>query len=129
MQGYTLLYVSNTQFMDFLHQEKEGRTSLLSLNDFHWDKQMHSAQIHTVIALKFVYVLALYGPAGEELTTEPPRMQPGLGPSVHMELKNLLRHRQGGQANNTGACEDLLFSLKWGLRHFTIYVHLNSICP
>ena len=60
-------------------------------------------------------MLALYGPAGEELTTEPPRMQPGFEPSVHMEVKNLLRHRQGGRANNTVACEDLFFSLKWGL--------------
>ena len=70
--------------------------------------------LHAVNVLKFAYVLALYGPAGEELTTEPPRMQPGLGPSVHMELKNLLRHRQRGQANNTGACEDLFFSPKMG---------------
>lgn len=74
------------------------------------------------MALKFVYVLALYGPAGEELTTEPPRMQPGLRPSVHMELKNLLRHRHGGQASNTSTCEDLFFSLKWGLWHFMIQV-------
>lgn len=66
-------------------------------------------------------MLALYVPAGEELTTEPPRMQPGLGPSVHMEVKNLLRHRQGGQADEPGAAsEDLYFSLKWGLRHFMI---------
>lgn len=78
---------------------------------------------------KYVYVSAVYSPAGEELTTEPPRMQPGLGPSVHMELKNLLHHRQGGQANNTGAHEDLCLSLKWEFRHFIIYVHLNSLSP
>lgn len=61
----------------------------------HCTKFRHTCE-HTVTALKFMYVLDLYGPAGEELTTEPPRMQPGFGPSVHMELKNLLRHRQGG---------------------------------
>lgn len=82
--------------------------------DFMHLRKFRHLHRHTAIALKFVYVLALYGPAGEELTTEPPRMQPGLGPSVHMELKNLLRHRQGGQANNTRTCEDLFFSLKWG---------------
>lgn len=99
--------------------------------DFMHLRKFRHLHRHTAIALKFVYVLALYGPAGEELTTEPPRMQPGLGPSVHMELKNLLRHRQGGQANNTRTCEDLFFSLKWGLRHFYDlgYVNLNSICP
>lgn len=73
-----------------------------------------------VISLKSVYVLSFtlcLSFADEELTTEPPRMQPGLGPSVHMELKNLLRHRQGGQASNSGACEDSLSRLKLGLRH------------
>lgn len=85
--------------------------------------------LRTVIS-RFVYVLALLSPAGEELTTKPPCMQPGLGPSVHMDLKNLLRHRQEGQANNFGACEDLFFSLKWGAKPFydLSYVHLNSIC-
>lgn len=56
-----------------------------------------------------------YCSAGEELTTEPPRMQPGLEPSVHMEVKNLLRHRQGGQANNTRTCEDLFSAQNGGL--------------
>lgn len=69
------------------------------LSDFHFYKYMYCTEFrhlrgHTVITLKFVYASAFHGPAGEELSTEPPRMQPGLGPSVHMELKNLLRHRQ-----------------------------------
>lgn len=53
-----------------------------------------------------MHVLALHGPAGEVLTTEPPCMQSGRRPSVHMDLKNLLRHRQTGRAKNTGACKD-----------------------
>lgn len=65
--------------------------------------------------------------AVEELTTEPPRMQPGLGVSVHMEMKNLLRHRLGGRANGTEAHEDFFFSLQPGLRVLIIHVHLYSI--
>lgn len=40
------------------------------------------------------------------LRSETPRMHPGPGPTVHMEVKNLLRHRPGGQANNTRTCQD-----------------------
>lgn len=40
------------------------------------------------------------------LCLETPRVHPGPGPSVHMEVKNLLRHRPGGQDNNTSICRD-----------------------
>lgn len=67
-------------------------------------------------ALKFVYVLALYSPAVDELTREPPRMQPGLRPSVHMELKI---YCATGRENKPTTQElwGLIFQPKTGLWH------------
>lgn len=93
-----------------------GKNERLESLDYFQTNKYNVQNLDLVISLKSVCV-GPYGLADGELTTEPPRMQPGLGPSVHMELKNLLRHRQGGQASNSGACEDLLSRLKLGLRH------------
>lgn len=88
--------------------------------------------------------------AGGETSTErppppppPPRMQPGCRPSVHMEVKNLLRHRQRGRASSTRTSGRLIFSAFKNRRcifiYFLIflnyywwfggYINLNSVQP
>jgi len=90
------LWLFFKKFVGYVHQEKKGHSFLLSWSYFYQNQSMQ----YTKFGHSYCFKLDVcVGTAGEEQTTEPPRMQPGLGPSVHMELKNRLRHRQRGQAD------------------------------